>query len=89
MIEPFVLHVPSSWRKLRQLIDHGERKGTPGFVARYKAACDPGLKVELPPNVVVRRLEEDGSYYFVAGPHERYYRLCPDCEAATGGPAIL
>lgn len=86
MADPFLVHLPSNWRNLRQLIERGERK--PGFIPRYKAACDPGSKVDLPSNVVVRR-DPDDDWYFVAGPHERYYRLCPECEAATGGPAFL
>lgn len=86
-MDPILVHVPSSWHKLRRLVEHGERKCKPNFIARYKPACASHVKVELPPNSKVVKGEE--GHYFVVGPHPRYYRLCPDCEAATGGPAIL
>ena len=72
--EPFVVHAPQSWKRLRKLVAEGQRKR--GFVPRYKAECT-GRKVELPPKVRIRE-DEDGPY-FVAGPHECYYRKCPDC----------
>lgn len=77
-VEPFVVHLPKSWSKLRQVIELGREKA--GFTPRYKARCS-GRKVELPPNVKVA--EADGKPHFVAGPHERYYELCPGCERAA------
>jgi hypothetical protein len=43
----------------------------------YLTRC--GLSARLPSRTRTRE-DEDGPY-LVAGPHPRYYRVCPDCGA--------
>lgn len=60
--DPIMVHAPQ---------DHGEVA-----FGSYITACT-GLRVETPPNLVVR-YDERGPY-LVAGPHPRYYQQCPGC----------
>ena len=76
MIEPFVVHQPQSWSKLRKLVKRAA--GKVGFEVRYKAKC--GRTVALPPTVELRK--DDRGSYFVAGPHPRYFAKCEECVAA-------
>lgn len=62
--EPFVVHLPFNWKAAKK---HAE----------YKSKC--GKMVKKPPFCEVRRASGYG-WYFLCGPHERYYQRCPDCE---------
>jgi hypothetical protein len=87
-MDPILVHLPRSWRKLQKLIEHGERKnekaeGDSRFTPRFIPRCQSHVKAELPEGVLLRRTS-DGEWYLIAGPDPRYYRLCGDCADLAG-----
>lgn len=76
MAEPFIVHRPASWSKLRKLVKKAASKV--GFEVRYRTEC--GKTVALPPTVELRK--DDRGSYFVAGPHPNYFAKCEECAAA-------
>lgn len=70
--DPIIVHAPLDWEVMSDRDVARRRKP-------YEAMC--GIYTKLPARVRVR--EDEEGPYLVAGPHERYFAYCEDCDRST------